>query len=109
MADENNKRNETSRQQYTPADVNVEQAGMDEPEASHNKETSEEPERKKSGVPPWLYVLYKIFRILLVPILCLLALYIGLRIGYTTFGGGDSSDVLDPSTWTHLFDLIFKD
>lgn len=94
MANERNKHNEEPEQSTKE---------MDE------KSEAQELEVKKSRVPVWLYVLYKIFRIVLVPALCIVALYIGLRLGYSTFGGQDPEDVLDPNTWRHLFDLIFKD
>ena len=35
--------------------------------------------------------------------------YLGLYVGYVQLGGGQSQDVLQWSTWQHVFDLVFKD
>lgn len=61
-----------------------------------------------SGVNRTFAVVYRIFRILFVPALCLAALAIGLTIGYSTMGGGDASDVFKFETWKHLYDLVFE-
>lgn len=76
--------------------------------------TANRPKNKKpgsavpSGVKTTLYVIYRIFRFLLVPALCLAALFVGLTIGYSTIGGGDAGDVFKISTWKHLYDLVFE-
>lgn len=49
----------------------------------------------------------RVLRKLLIPILCLIALFIGLVAGYVYLGGKPFSDVFHISTWKHLFDLIF--
>jgi hypothetical protein len=59
-----------------------------------------------------LLKLRKILRISFIfiyPVLCIIALYVGLRYGYERIGGGDPDDVLQWSTWRHLLDLIFLD
>lgn len=70
-------------------------------------------EKKQPGkLPPWLkttlFILFKIMRALLVPALCLAALFIGLTIGYATIGGGSAGDVFKFETWKHLYDLVFE-
>jgi hypothetical protein len=39
-------------------------------------------------------------------ILLLIAVIAGLTVGYSILGDGDSSKVLEWSTWQHLFDII---
>lgn len=65
----------------------------------------------KSGrkMPVWLRIVLKILRLLLVPVLCAVALYAGLRIGYVTFGDQSPDDIWDMETWKHMYDLIFSD
>lgn len=60
------------------------------------------------GVTRTLYILYRIFRILFIPALCLAALAIGLTIGYSTIGGGSAGDVFKLDTWKHLYNLVFE-
>ena len=76
--------------------------------------SNQSPANKRPSVklPPWakttLFILYKIARYLLVPALCLAALFIGLTIGYSTIGGGSAGDVFKIETWKHLYDLVFE-
>lgn len=62
---------------------------------------------KKQPRPKWQKILWLIFKILRVPVLSLLAIYIGLWVGYTKFGHQPSSEILHMSTWRHLYDLVF--
>ncbi|HEX7058115.1 MAG TPA: DNA-directed RNA polymerase subunit beta [Bacilli bacterium] len=68
-------------------------------------------ERKKSGrpLPTWAIILIKVSKAIWVPLLCILALYAGLVIGYSYLGGQNPADVLKPSTWKHLYDLVFAE
>jgi len=73
-----------------------------------NRPQPKKPNPKKSSVAiKILYVIYRIFRALLIPALCIAALFVGLTIGYSTIGGGDAADVFKISTWKHLYDLVF--
>ena len=58
-------------------------------------------------MPTWLRVILSIIRFLLIPALCVVALFVGLTIGYATIGGGDASAVFDFDTWKHLYNLVF--
>lgn len=61
---------------------------------------------------PWyrkLKPVLRLLRILLVPILCVAALFAGLIIGYVYVGKQPLEDVWSIETWRHLFDLMFKD
>ncbi|WNQ11577.1 DNA-directed RNA polymerase subunit beta [Paenibacillus aurantius] len=51
--------------------------------------------------------LLPVIRVLLIPLICVLALFAGLAIGYVTLGGQPFADVWKLSTWKHLFDLVF--
>lgn len=65
--------------------------------------------RKKKKLPIVLLIILRMIRILLVPALCIAALYAGLRIGYVHLGEQNPEDIFDVRTWKHLFDLIFAD
>ena len=64
---------------------------------------------KRKGLPLWLIIILRTLRLLLIPALCVAALFIGLTIGYATIGGGDSTDVFKFDTWRHLYDLVFAE
>lgn len=82
----------------------------------NDKDTSIRPKpqekAKPKGAPKrrrrWVRMLLGLLRTLLVPALCALALYVGLWIGYSYVAGADAEDILDWSTWRHLFDLVFS-
>lgn len=50
-------------------------------------------------IPIWL-------RILIVMVLLLAAVMVGVTIGYSSIGDGDSADALKWSTWQHLLKII---
>lgn len=64
---------------------------------------------RRKGLPLWLIIILRTLRLLLIPALCVAALFIGLTIGYATIGGGESSDVFKFETWRHLYDLVFAE
>jgi hypothetical protein len=47
-----------------------------------------------------------IMRILIVVILIVVAAVAGAMIGYSGIGSGNPLQVLNPSTWTHIFDIM---
>lgn len=65
-------------------------------------------ERKKSKKPRrrifpiWL-------RIIVVLICCVVALAVGLMIGFGVIGEGDPSDALKMETWKHIIDIVTKE
>lgn len=67
--------------------------------------------QKPSGwvMPKWLRIVLSVLRFLLIPALCLIALFIGLTIGYATIGGGEASAVFKIDTWKHLYNLVFAE
>ncbi|WP_347862203.1 DNA-directed RNA polymerase subunit beta [Salimicrobium sp. PL1-032A] len=79
---------------------------------SNNKKTKKKPSQAKEEstatrvlrhrrrvLPIWL-------RILLVLFLSLLALAVGLMIGYSVLGSGNPLEVFDWSTWQHIIDIM---
>ncbi|WP_239615821.1 DNA-directed RNA polymerase subunit beta [Cohnella mopanensis] len=48
-------------------------------------------------------------KLLIIPILCIMALIVGLVVGYTVLGDKPLSDVFDSSTWKHMYDLVFAE
>lgn len=65
--------------------------------------------KKKSRFPRWLIIILRILRMFLVPVLCVIAVFGGMIIGYVTIGKQELSDVFQWETWRHLYDLVFKD
>ena len=65
------------------------------------------PPPRRSGMPRWLKIVLRIFRLLLVPALCVGALIGGLIVGYVYIGGQEMSEVWKLDTWKHVFDLVF--
>lgn len=54
-------------------------------------------------------VIWTSMKILTIPVLCIMALIVGLAIGYTVLGDKPLSDVFDSSTWKHMYDLVFAE
>lgn len=63
----------------------------------------------KKPLPPWLKTTLRVLRIFLVPILCIVALYIGLYVGYVVLGHESPGEIWKFSTWKHIFDLVFAE
>jgi len=66
------------------------------------------PKKKFRRRKRWVRIVLAILRFLLVPFLCLVALYIGFVIGYVRLGGQTYSDIFKLETWKHIFDLVFS-
>lgn len=77
----------------------------------NDKETNVRPKPKVKAKPKlrrrWVKMLLSLLKALIVPFLCVVALCVGLWLGYAYVGGNDSADVWKWSTWKHLFDLVF--
>jgi hypothetical protein len=56
----------------------------------------------------WIRIVLAILRFLLVPVLCLCALFVGLAIGYVRLGGQPYSDIFSAETWKHLYELVYS-
>lgn len=74
------------------------------------KQKQEEKEQKKAArkvkkqvrlIPIWA-------KFLIVFALMIVSLFSGAMIGYGVLGDGNALDVFKPSTWTHIYDLIYK-
>lgn len=63
-------------------------------------EPNQEPVRR-SKAGKW------IFRLAIVPLLCILATFGGMVAGFVVLGKGSVADALNVNTWTHLFQLVF--
>lgn len=48
-------------------------------------------------------------KLLIIPVLCVMALIFGLAVGYTVLGDQPVSEVFDWKTWKHMYDLVFAD
>ncbi|MDB5053318.1 MAG: hypothetical protein JWM44_1368 [Bacilli bacterium] len=56
----------------------------------------------------WLRIVLGILRFLLVPALCICALFIGLVVGYVRLGGQPYAEVFHVQTWKHIFELVYS-
>ncbi|WP_339318557.1 DNA-directed RNA polymerase subunit beta [Paenibacillus sp. FSL R10-2734] len=59
-------------------------------------------ETKRRGVSKWTLIQW-----VLIPLLLIAALGGGLAVGYVVLGKKEFSDVLQWSTWKHVYDLVF--
>ncbi|MBY3619194.1 DNA-directed RNA polymerase subunit beta [Acinetobacter sp. CUI P1] len=59
-------------------------------------------EKKRDGVSKWTLIQW-----ILIPLLLVAALGGGLIVGYVVLGKKEFSDVLQWSTWRHVYDLVF--
>ncbi|QJD88256.1 DNA-directed RNA polymerase subunit beta [Cohnella herbarum] len=48
-------------------------------------------------------------KMLIIPVFCVMALIVGLAVGYTVLGDKPLSDVFDSGTWKHMYDLVFAE
>lgn len=76
-------------------------------ETSAPAKDKQKPKPKKKQKPKWLKVVLLIIKIIRIPVLALLAIYAGLWLGYSKFGGQPASEIFHMSTWKHLYDLVF--
>lgn len=77
--------------------LGVKDKGADTP----NSDKSNWDEPKNSGAFKW------IFRLLIVPILCILVTFGGMVAGFVALGKGTVDEALQMETWKHLFQLVF--
>nr|AYQ75712.1 DNA-directed RNA polymerase subunit beta [Cohnella candidum] len=54
-------------------------------------------------------ILWITFKMLIIPILCVLALILGAAVGYAVLGGKPVSEVFQVDTWKHMYDLVFAE
>jgi hypothetical protein len=78
------------------------------PKAPEAAKVSKSPKKPRKRKKRWVRILLFTLRLLLVPFLCLCALYAGLVIGYVRIGGQHYSDIFDMATWNHLYDLVYS-
>lgn len=70
-------------------------------------DTTTKDKKERTPMPKWARITLLILRKLIVPVLCIIALYAGLIVGYVVVGKQPISDVFHWGTWKHGFDLIF--
>ncbi|WP_085506236.1 DNA-directed RNA polymerase subunit beta [Thalassobacillus devorans] len=64
--------------------------------------------RKKEEKPPRRRIFPIWLRLIVITILCVLALIVGLIVGYGVLGDGDPLDVLKLETWEHIWNIATK-
>jgi hypothetical protein len=78
------------------------------PEAAKASKPSKPAKKPRKRKKLWLRIVLFTLRLLLVPVLCLGALYAGLVIGYVRIGHQPYSDIFDMATWKHLYELVYS-
>jgi flagellar basal body-associated protein FliL len=53
-------------------------------------------------IPIWL-------RVIIVALLIVVSAALGAMVGYGVLGNGKATEVFQKSTWTHIYDLIYKE
>jgi hypothetical protein len=79
-----------------------------ESNASSPSNPSKASKKKKPKKKLWVRIILRTLRLCLVPFLCLVALYVGLVIGYVRIGGQPYSDIFQLETWKHLYELVYS-
>ncbi|MCR8844776.1 DNA-directed RNA polymerase subunit beta [Paenibacillus sp. SC116] len=72
-----------------------------EPDNKSGQHSNSNDVGKKSTALKW------VFRLVVVPVLCLLMAYIGLAIGYVVIGNGELSEALSLKPLIHVYNLVF--
>jgi hypothetical protein len=70
-------------------------------------EASPKPKITNKSRPTWAIIVLAILKYLRVPFLCMVALAVGLYVGYAKIGKQPVSEMFHMSTWKHLYDLVF--
>lgn len=52
-------------------------------------------------------IVWTTVKLLIIPVLCVMALILGLAVGYAVLGGKPVSEVFEVNTWKHMYDLVF--
>ena len=78
------------------------------PAAAKVVKVIKKPKKIRKRKKLWVRIILFIIRLILVPILCLAALYAGLVIGYVKIGHQPYSDIFDMATWKHLYELVYS-
>ncbi|MGX4670735.1 DNA-directed RNA polymerase subunit beta [Cerasibacillus sp. JNUCC 74] len=75
------------------------------------RQRSEKHQRQQAGTTkkrPRLRIFPIWLRIIVVSLLCIIALVIGLMVGYGVIGDGTPIDALKKETWQHIIDIVTK-
>jgi hypothetical protein len=78
-------------------------------ETTKPKGTPKPNKKVKPLKPRWLRIVLGTLKIISIPAICVLALIVGLWIGYAKLGHQPAADIFHLSTWKHLIDLVFAD
>jgi hypothetical protein len=54
-------------------------------------------------------VIWTIVKVMIIPVLCVMALILGMVVGYAILGGRPVSEVFEWNTWKHMYDLVYSD
>ncbi|RUS49240.1 DNA-directed RNA polymerase subunit beta [Cohnella sp. AR92] len=63
--------------------------------------------KKRSALHLFGQIIGTSIKVLIIPVLCVVALGVGLALGYTVLGDRELSEAFDVNTWKHMYDLVF--
>ncbi|GAA4874027.1 hypothetical protein GCM10023310_62130 [Paenibacillus vulneris] len=78
-------------------------------EAVPKKASKDKGQKRPKSPKKWKRVTFLIAKWLSIPFLCMVALAIGLVLGYVYIGKRPMSEVYEIDTWRHLYDLVFSE
>ncbi|WP_028550981.1 DNA-directed RNA polymerase subunit beta [Paenibacillus sp. UNC451MF] len=77
-------------------------------EVESKKESKNKEKKRIKSSKKWKRVVFSIGKWLSIPFLCVVALSIGLVLGYVYVGKRPMDEVYEIDTWRHLYDLVFS-
>lgn len=77
-------------------------------EAATKKESKEKSKKRPKSPKKWKRVVFVLTKWLSIPVLCVVALAVGLVLGYVYIGKRPMDEVYEVDTWRHLYDLVFS-
>jgi len=65
--------------------------------------------RKRSVARTIGRIVWTTVKVFIIPVLCVMALILGMAVGYHLLGSRPVSEVFELDTWKHMYDLVFAD
>lgn len=81
---------------------------MTETDSKAVKKGNKPGKKKNASSPTWKKVVFSICKWSAIPLMCVIALCIGLVLGYVYLGDRPVEEVYKLDTWRHIYDLIFS-
>src|SRR5699024_7173113 len=73
---------------------------------TRHEQKKRQKEEKKANKRPIRRIFPIWLRLIVIPILCIVALLLGMMVGYGVIGDGSPFDALHKETWQHIIDIV---